>query len=560
VLEVPRKMINPSPRRASAAWRTAGALLAATALVGAAADAGGPWISPNVRMNGPQLSKPYGLLGRSAEAVAADADGRQVVAAWENMAGFCGPPAARPCQPQKTPGMTAFGTSTDGGLTWTDGGAPPVVGGTMPAGHPWLDRGGEDGQTFFLVSRARSTENGLLLGATFYRGRFRDGAFSWFDSRLLSPAFPGDVWRATAVAAAKDGSGAVYIAVANLRGLCVAASRGAGQIEILSSADEGRTWTRPSIVGPDETLETRDPEDPGCGVTATPQIRPTIAIGPGGEVYVLWQYGPDLINFAPGPVAGVFESTHDLQFRFASSFDRGRTWNAPRNIAWAWSMEDDTPVGYNKDRINDYPRIAVALDGPHRGRLYVAYASAVHEVISFPNEQMVDSAQVYVIHSDDRGGTWSAPVPIAPPVPPTGLKRFWPSVAVQPGGEVDVIYYESQEREADAHADETACVTVMPSGLFRAGRNSSLVDVYLARSQDGGATFGFPVRITTETTDWCKTQTDLGGFLEANFGNYLGIFTGSGRIFTVWTDGRSGVPDAYFSAIRTAPGGGAAAP
>jgi hypothetical protein len=552
-------MTNPILRRPGVAWRIAGALLAAAALIAAAAESDGPRISPNVRMNGPQLPRPNGLLGRQAEAVAADLDSRDLVAAWERIAGFCGPPAGRPCQPPKTPGITAFGFSTDGGRTWTDGGAPAVVGGAMPAGHPWLDRGGEDGRSFFLVNRARSTADGLLVGATFHRGRFKDGTFSWVDARLISPAFPGDFWRSTSLAAAHDGSGAVYVAITNLRALCGAPSRGSGQIEVVSSADEGRTWSRPSIVGVDETFETPDPDDPRCAATATPQVRPTMAVGPHGEVYVLWQYGPDLLNFTPGPVAGVFESTHDLQFRFARSFDHGRTWSTPRNIAWAWSMEDDTPVGYSKDRINDYPRIAVAVDGPHRGRIYVTYATAVHEVISYPSEQMADSAQAYLVYSDDRGNTWSAPVPIGPPVPPVGLKRFWPSVAVEPGGAVDIIYYESQEREAGPHASETACVTLMPSGLFRAGRISSLVDVYLARSPNGGASFDYPIRITSQTTNWCETHTDLGGLLEANFGNYLGIATGPGQVFAVWTDGRFGVPDAFFSTIRLAQDGGTAA-
>jgi hypothetical protein len=533
--------------------QVAAALLAATALA-AAAEGGGFWISPNVRMNRPQLPKPNGMLGRSAAAVAADPDGRELVAAWENVQGFCGPPAGRPCKPPSPPGITAFGYSTDGGRTWNDGGAPPVVGGGMAAGHPWLDRGGEDGRSFFLVSRTRALADGMLIGANFYRGRFTDGAFSWTDARQLPPATPGDFWRSTSVAAAKDGSGAVYLALTNLRGLCGAPSRGAGQIEVLASADEGRTWGRSAIVGRDDTFETRDARDPRCGATGTTQVSPTLAVGPRGEVYAVWQFGPYLLDYTPGPIPALFEATHDVSFRFARSLDRGRSWSAPRDAAWAWSLHDDTPVGYSKDNINNFPRLAVALDGPHRGRIYITYASALREVISFPSEQMVVSTQAWLVYSDDRGSSWSAPVPLGPPVPPTGLKRFWPTVTVEPGGRVDVLYLESQEREAGERPDDTACAAVLPTGLFRAGRISSLVDAYLVQSTDGGASFGFPVRVTSETTNWCKTQYDLGGFLEANFGNYLGISPGQGRIFAVWTDGREGVPDAYFSEVRSLPG------
>jgi hypothetical protein len=134
--------------------------------------------------------------------------------------------------------------------------------------------------------------------------------------------------------------------------------------------------------------------------------------------------------------------------------------------------------------------------------------------------------------------------------PPSGLKRFWPTVTVEPGGRVDVLYLESQEGPIAGDPRLSGCATVLPSGLFRAGPASSLIDLYRVQSTDGGATFGWPLRVSSETTNWCHTFFDPGGFLEANFGNYLGIFPGQDRTFAVWTDGRNGVPDAYFSAIR----------
>jgi hypothetical protein len=501
-------------------------------------------------MNAPQLPFPHGQLGRAGEAIAADPEGRNLVSAWETMQGFCGPLLNRRCTPPDPPGITAFGYSTDGGRTWTDAGAPPVVDHGFAAGHPWLDRGGVDDRTFYLVSRARSATSGYLVGINVYRGRFENGAFAWRDGRLLSPEKLGDFWRSSTVAAAKDGSGAVYVAYSNLRGMCGAPSRGAGQIEVIRSADGGDRWEKPVIVGPDDTFDTGDPKDPRCGTTGTTQISPSLAVGPAGEVYVLWEFGPWVPNYRPGPVAGQFETTHTLSFRVSRSLDGGRTFSAPVDAAWAYSLREAPPVGYSKDNLGDYTRIAVAEDGPHRGRVYVTYTTALSEVAAAPSEQILTSSQVYLVYSDDQGATWSAPVALGPRPPAVGLKRFWPTVAVEPGGRVDVLYLESQEGPIAGDPRLAGCAMVLPSGLFRAGEASSLVDLYRVQSTDGGATFGWPVRVTSQTTNWCQTLFDLGGFLEANFGNYLGIFPGEDRTYAVWTDGRNGVPDAYFAEIK----------
>jgi hypothetical protein len=526
-------------------------LLTATLLLAVPGDSGRPLVETNVRMNGLQRSFPDDQLGRAAGAVAADPEGDHLVAAWQTIRGTCGPPIGRLCKPSDPPGLTAFGYSTDGGRTWTDGGAPFVVNGAMTAGHPWLDRGGMDNRTFFLVNRARNTANVALVGATLHRGRFRDGTFTWTDGRLLSPANPGDAWRSPTLTASKDGRGAVFLAVSNLISLCGAPSRGSGQIEVLRSLDGGETWNQPVIVSPDDTLVTPDPKDPLCGSKGTTQLAPTVALGPRGEVYVFWQFGPFITDFSRNAfsIPSLFTTAATVKFRLSVSLDGGRTFSAPREVAAGNSLREDPPVGYSKDNFNDFPRIAVAMDGPHRGRIYVTYASALREVAADPTEQSLISSQVYLTRSDDRGQTWSPPSPLGPPVPSTGVKRFWPSVAVAPGGRVDIIYAESQERQSTVAPGGMECQAILPTGLFRAGKASSLVNLYRVQSVDG-ASFGKPVRVTTETSNWCTAFYDPGGFLEANFGDYLGIFAVRSRSFAVWTDARNGVPDAYFSALQ----------
>lgn len=536
-----RKRLEPSrPLWSGAVW----GLLASALLQAQPADPGsGTRVGPNVRLNAPQKPFPEGKLGRAGVAVAADEEGRSLVAAWDDIEGTCGPPFGEVCPPPSPPGLTGFGYSIDGGRTWTDAGAPALAEGAMTAGHPWLDRGGVDGQTFFMANRARSSFDRTQVGLTFHRGRFKGDAFEWEEARLLRSPKAGDVWRSPSLAAARDGSGKVFVAFSTLREVCGAPGRSAGQIELLRSTDEGRTWQGPVVVGVDDTPVTADPKDPRCAGSGSFQFATNVALGPGGEVYVIWQFGP----FAE--VANPPRTGSTAAIRFSRSLDEGRTFTATRDVAVVNALWSTPPAGFSKDNAGNYARIAVAQEGPHRGRIHVAYTSATARVDGPATQQSPVSSQVYLIHSDDQGGTWSAPVELGGPVPATGMKRLFPTVAVHPGGEVSVVYLESQERQATPDPEDVECNTRLLSGLFRAGKVSSLVDLHWVRSTDGGSTFGPPVRVTSATSNWCKARYDTAGFLFANFGDYLGAFPAGNRLLAVWTDGRGGVPDAYFAAL-----------
>lgn len=513
-------------------------------------------VGANVQVNAPQLPSPLGQLGRPGLAVAASADGQLILAAWDDFQGMCGPPMGRRCEPQHPPGLTGIGYSTDGGHTWTDLGAPPPVDGFMTGGHAWIDRGGADSETFYVVSRGRKIDDGSFsgqIGFVVNIGRFENGAFVWKSAHYLKPN-QGDQWRGSSVAATKDGSGRVYVSLSNLFPYCGRPSIGAGQIEVLRSSDSGATWEKPVLVGRDETFELhRKPEDPLCGSRGRFQLTPTMALGPRNEVYVVWQYGPSY-RFVVDPLNQ--ESSPSVNIRFARSLDGGETFGDPRDVAIVNSLNFNAPAGFSKDNLNDTPRIAVAQSGPHRGRIYVTYASAEREVdcgsfILGPKDYSPVSSQVYLIWSDDRGENWSHPVPLGPPVPPTHLKRFFPAVAVHPDGSVDAVYMESRETQRTPDPLDVECATQLNSGTFRQARALSLVDLWWVQSTDGGATFGPPTRVTSQTSDWCDAHYDFAGFLFANFADYLGIFPASGKTLLIWADGRNGVPDAYFSTLET---------
>src|SRR5262249_40196835 len=191
------------------------------------------------------------------------------------------------------------------------------------------------------------------------------GSFTWNDVHTFNAPNPNDFYDKEAIAMAKDSSGAGYVSLTNFIELCGQPAFGFGQIEIWRTHDGGNTWQGPVVASPDKTFVT-DPTNPSCGLAGTLQQSSVPAIGPNGELYVVWQRGPDL--GVPGTSA---------QIGFARSLDGGVTFSTPTTVDSINSFRNDPPVGYNRDRMNDHPRVAVATSGPHKGRVHVTYYSPV---------------------------------------------------------------------------------------------------------------------------------------------------------------------------------------
>ena len=505
-----------------------------------------PRVGANRQVNAVQQGFPKGLFGRSETTIAATTDGQFLAFGWNNAQGFCGPPFGAACTPPALPGLSGFGFSSDGGVTYVDGGAPPVINHAFTRGDPWMDLGGFDNATFYYANLSVHDTTAANLGVSVHRGHFTNGVLNWEDIQVFNaPGAPNDLYDKEAIATAKDGSGTGYVSVTNFIAVCGFAQAGAGQIEVWRTQDGGLSWQGPTIVAPDTTTPTTP--GPGCGATQTLQQSSVPAIGPNGEVYEVFQFGPTFT--ASGTSA-------NANINFARSLDGGVTFSTPVSIAAINSLRQDAPVGYNRNRINDHPRIAVATSGPNQGRVYVVFYSAVSPVGTTvidacpagtppPNgscvQQSLVSSQIFITFSDDQGSSWSTPTPLAPAVPATGLKRWWPVVTVEPGGNVDIVYHESQETTVNP---ANLCSPNL-GGIRRAGLANSLVDTFWVQSTDGGSTFSAPTKVTTATTNWCTTVSNI----RPNFGDYIGSVSGGNHLNPTWADGRNGVPDVFTAPI-----------
>jgi len=529
-----------------------------------------PRVGPNLEITDPQLPFPDGILGRSDTNLAAALGGLVVVAGWNDGDGFCGPPWNAACTPPPTPGRSGYGVSTDGGRTFEDLGAPfvgtrigfgPGAAGTsatgryVTGGDPSLDAGGPAGRTIYFANLGYFEDLptphagiSVHIGSVDLAGRF-----SFDDAVLLqSPDYPLDELDKEHVAAdRRPGGDLVTVTVTNFKEVGGYPRFGLGQIEAYTSTDGGSTWSR-SIVQPDETVSAAG-HDGAVNQGSEP------VIGPDGTFYVAWQRGFLSPFFSQG-ILGVWP-----EIRVSHSLDEGATWQPaaayppgsglnPAGVLVAPICAGDLfpPSGYlrrGEDQVqnsNTWPRTAVARSGPWRGRVYVAWQDCrianggpmpapLGPEDFFGFDIGHPDTDVYVAYSDDHGVTWTDPILVAGGG--DGLIQFWPAISIGPSGAIDVVYSESYEPDGTAYA-----------GLSK-GR--SLVDVYWARSTDGGDSFGPPVRITEETTDWRATYSNL----LPNFGDYNDALTIGEDLLTTWADGRSGVTSVYFARAQGRDGG-----
>ncbi len=241
--------------------------------------------------------------------------------------------------------------------------------------------------------------------------------------------------------------------------------------------------------------------------TAAPNARvgAVAATGPSSELYVAWW---DLT-----------QST----IQFNASFDMAQSFGGEQMVTavqpfplvpfGGGSIYVLPPQGSGVNggfRMNQFPTMDVDRGpGGHRGRIYIAWAD-------------YDGVQsdILLIHSDDQGFSWSAPVVINDDG--TGRDQFFPALTVDDGGNVMVAFYDRRDD---------------PQNL--------LCRPYLAVSTDGGRSF-LPNKALAQTLS-DPTLWTVGGV--TFFGDYMGIdaqilkpnvlaatTTSVPRASAVWTD------------------------
>ncbi len=183
------------------------------------------------------------------------------------------------------------------------------------------------------------------------------------------------------------------------------------------------------------------------------------------------------------------------------SADQGTTWSSDRGIVGMSPLPSTLPGGF---RIVNLPS---ADSNPITGDLLVVW-----------NDQRFGDPDILSIRSVDGGVTWSQPVRVNDD---TGTEAQWfPWITIDETGIIHVVWYDRRH-------------------------NGSDIDVYYARSLDGGLTYQSNIRITassfTPVLPWETTNNFIG--------DYNGIAATATTAFPFYQDSREGNQDVYVAVV-----------
>jgi BNR/Asp-box repeat len=320
--------------------------------------------------------------------------------------------------------------TTDGGKTWKT--VPAQDAENLVEGDDALAFGG-DGTAYHAhlsfdgirLPRPKRAESGILVSSS------RDGGLTW-DAPVpvinhvntVTP-FEDKPAVTTDNAAGSRNKGNVYLAWTRFDEYGSPDPQCHSHIYFSRSADGGKTFSMPFRIS-DAAGDCLDSDNTVEG--AVP------AVGPRGEVYVVWA----------GPLGLVFDKSTDGGLTFGKDEVVGR-------MPGGW---DFSVAGL--DRANGMPVTGVDLSaGPNKGTLYVNWI-----------DERNGDPDVFVASSRDGGGTWSAPVRVNDDALKNGKAQFFTWLSVDSSdGSVNVAFYDRRDTAG------------------------TLTALTLARSTDGGRTF-----------------------------------------------------------------------
>jgi hypothetical protein len=384
------------------------------------------------------------------------------------------------------PRECAVHISTDGGLSWTDGGKPLVAPNTDCTSNseygPYFSLAFDSDGVLDLAIEASDPAN--ILNArndaprSIFLARSMDDGRT-FVTTLVYAGIQGDTNHSEnkGTTMAVDPSDGNHIYIGWRQGAFGATAPMKLRPTIASTADGGRTW------------ETVDVSDPRGG------DYPHIAVTSDGVVHVAYW-----TRAYPAPAAG--EVLPVLPILLVNSTDRGKTFGP------------GTVIDPGNQRYEFPPEIAA---DPKSGALYVVWSGNADPMNRAPG--FVGLLNIFFRSSTDGEKTWSDRKVLNDD---TGVlqNHMAPGMAIAPNGRVDVAWYDGRLSPAPV-VDDT---------------EKGLNDVYATSSLDGGQTFMPNIRVTDRSSD-----RSIGVFTNnVDQRINVGVASSNDAMYASWQDSRNG--------------------
>jgi hypothetical protein len=402
-----------------------------------------------------------------------------------------------------------FYRSTDGGRTWTDGLVPGYPTDSSSAGFASPTRGlcsaaadpsmafDNQGRLFYgFICFDRSEDpgggEGLVRSSTFV-ARYGDHGSRYVGTTLVARGTPDrneDKINLTVDRSGGRFDGRVYAAWVEL---AEPTDEGVPQDPMLfsRSSDHGATFGRPIPVS-----------------TLVHPRFPDLAVGPDGTVYVAFRSGNTL---------WVGRSTNG-----------GRSFDVPAQVAAGIVPFDSShfSAGSGEDcGIGPFRcKSGLIFSRFDTQAAVTADESGVHVVW---NERVGTGQSKLMVRSSPDGSVWSEPRQID--TVSVG-HQYFPDIAAG-GGVITVVFQDSRR--------DPSYSPTLPPGVTRNGKNpGGAVDVFVAQSRDGGATW-VERRITTRRSNFNYLVPGLAPF----WGDYIYVSAVRRTVHVAWTDSRDLVPE-----------------
>lgn len=299
--------------------------------------------------------------------------------------------------------VSGYSYSTNGGASFTDGGQLPTGGGgNFIAGDPDIKVWDSGGTVYFLYSSIFLPGSGA---SSLSVHKSTDGGMTWSSPQEVTAATSFSDFADKEYISVDEETGRLFISWSNFK------ANGSIEMAVAYSDDQGATWS--SKIGVANRVG-RIFDGQGTITRADPNS---------DNVYMAWR------TFR----APFFDA---VGVSFAYSTDNGATWSDPIDVETD-VLAPEAPYGF--DRVNSNPALEV---DPFTGEVYLAF---VHQGVVGRNRNRDDFGDLYFYRSKNGGKTWSTRRVVSGQAPGRDRTQMFPWISVDKNsGSLDIVWYDQR--------------------------------------------------------------------------------------------------------------------